>query len=133
MITAPTLQVSSELVFGRRAVAQWGRSAAIDHNKPIMKSKQIFELAVRILGLAFIYHAFTSLPQAVGSVLGSFRDFHLIPFFLTSFLAVWPLLVAYWLLQGAPLLVKIAFPCSSAKPEASPLFSASSPEAPEPN
>jgi hypothetical protein len=71
-----------------------------------MTSKDIFKLAVRLLGLGFLYHGLIGLPVAIPLFFSSAAS--------NSFAAVlmfgWPLLVSYWLLRGAPLLVRIAYP-----------------------
>jgi hypothetical protein len=71
-----------------------------------MTSKDLFKLAIRLLGLGFLYHGLTMLPIVVPMVFSSS--------FLNSIggilMVCWPLLVAYWLLRGAPLLVHIAYP-----------------------
>ena len=77
-----------------------------------MKSKDIFKLAVRILGLAFVYHGLTALPVAASAVFAAAGN--IVSFALTLFMAVWPLAVAYWLLRGAPLIVQIAYPDTTA-------------------
>jgi hypothetical protein len=72
-----------------------------------MKPKDIFSLAVRILGLIFLYHGLLALPSVVplifaGPPVGTFIGGIL--------MVVWPLLVARWLLSGAPLVMRLAFP-----------------------
>ncbi len=78
-----------------------------------MKPKDIFGLAVRLLGLVFLYHGLLALPttllQAVG---GSFWNT------IVGILIVgWPLVVAYRLIRGASPLTRIAYaePPASAK------------------
>jgi len=87
-----------------------------------MKPKDILQLAVRLLGLVFLYHGLRALPLAVGQIIGSFpRDLSLgIPsgfsfrgFLVGVIMAGWPLLVSYWLLRGAPLIMRIAYPDSA--------------------
>jgi hypothetical protein len=70
-----------------------------------MNPKSIFSLAVRILGLVFLYRGLEALP-AVLSIFpaGSFWNF------VNNVVGLaWPFVVAYWLIQGAPLLVRIAY------------------------
>ncbi|MBP7825295.1 MAG: hypothetical protein KA236_01895 [Verrucomicrobia bacterium] len=71
-----------------------------------MKSKDMLQLAVRLLGLVFLYRGLTPLPTLIPMVFsGSVTNL------LISVLMVgWPLLVAYWLLRGAPLILRIAYP-----------------------
>jgi len=71
-----------------------------------MNPKSIFSLAVRILGLFFLFRGLMALP-AILSIFpaGSFGNF------LNNLVAIaWPFVVAYWLIQGAPILVRIAYP-----------------------
>ncbi len=75
-----------------------------------MKAKDIFKLAVRILGLVFIYYGLTALPVAASAVVTALMGAHVLSFFISLVMAGWPLAVAYWLLRGAPLLVHIAYP-----------------------
>jgi hypothetical protein len=71
-----------------------------------MKSKEIFNLAVRLLGLVFLYQALTS-PFAILVALASNSVLGVI---LGILGIVWPLVLAYWLIRGAPLLMRIAYP-----------------------
>jgi hypothetical protein len=82
-----------------------------------MKSKDIFGLAIRLLGLAFLYLGLTSLPTTLGQSFhalmrlpASFNDGSIISW---PFMGIWPFVVAYWLLCGAPPLMRIAYPKSS--------------------
>ncbi len=67
-----------------------------------MKPKDIFSLAIRILGLVFLYHGLSILPMMLS---GGFRNL-----LMAIIMIGWPLLVAYWLLRGAPLLMRLAYP-----------------------
>lgn len=72
-----------------------------------MKAKDIFNLAVRLLGLFFIYLAARLLPAIFGGAE---------PFFVPTILtAAFYVGVAWWLLGGAPLLVKRAYPEASSQ------------------
>ena len=88
-----------------------------------MKPKDVFTLAVRLLGLVFLYHGLRDVPAALGQIAGSFphrigpdmtQHGNLGGFVIGVAMVAWPLLVAYWLLRGAPLVVRIAYPQSSA-------------------
>ena len=72
-----------------------------------MKPKDMFSLAVRILGLAFLYQGLLALPTALRFSLFVANFGNLIAGVLS---VGWPLAVAYWLLRGAPLLMRIAYP-----------------------
>jgi hypothetical protein len=67
-----------------------------------MKGKEIFELAVRLLGLVFLYHGLAEFPGIIAAV----TSFSIIGIIIT----IWPLFVAFWLIQGASWLVNIAYP-----------------------
>jgi hypothetical protein len=73
-----------------------------------MTPKSIFSLAVRLLGLAFLFRGLEALPALLTIFpAGSFGNF------LNNVVAIaWPFVVAYWLIQGAPLVVRIAYPNS---------------------
>ena len=78
-----------------------------------MKSKEIFTLAVRLLGLVFLYHGLQTLPVALAQIIGLFglgmeRNFG--AFLSLVFMTGWPFLVCRWLLHGAPLVMRSAYP-----------------------
>jgi hypothetical protein len=77
-----------------------------------MKSKDVFGVAVRIIGLAFLYQAIAAVPAAVTSIWPTFPRLHIyFSNILPSLWMVgWPLLAAYWLISGAPQLMRIAYP-----------------------
>lgn len=84
-----------------------------------MHSKDLFNLAIRLLGLVFLYHGLRDLPLALAQIAGSFpheigRGVRTIGSFRQFvggiFMVAWPLLVSYWLLRGAPLIQRLAFP-----------------------
>src|SRR5258706_8355375 len=75
-----------------------------------MKPKRIFSIAVRLLGLVFLYHGLQAVPTAVMQFWSSVTSANPGGVFASFALAGWPLLVAYWLLRGAPLLMRIAYP-----------------------
>jgi hypothetical protein len=81
-------------------------SAYVTTIQHTMKPKDIFSLAVRLLGLVFLYHGLSALPSVLSlippSSVGSFVN--------GIIMFAWPLVVAYWLLGGAPLLMCIAYP-----------------------
>jgi hypothetical protein len=74
-----------------------------------MKQKEIFSLAVRLLGLVFLYHGLSVLPGVLPMIFspGSVGNF------VGGILMLgWPLVVAYWLVRGGTPLVRIAYPDS---------------------
>ena len=68
-----------------------------------MNAKEIFQLAVRLLGLAFLYHGLMYAPL----ILVNFSFWSLLP---NLIMTAWPLAVAYWLVRGAPELINLAYP-----------------------
>ena len=81
-----------------------------------MKTRDIFGLAIRLLGLIFLYHGLHSLPVAVAQSFlallrmpASVNDGSIIS---TPFMGLWPLVVALWFFYGAPPLMRIAYPNS---------------------
>jgi len=73
-----------------------------------MTSKSIFSLAVRLLGLVFLFRGLAALPSLLSIFpAGSFWNF-----VNNIVMLAWPFVVAFWLVQGAPLLVRTAYPNS---------------------
>jgi hypothetical protein len=74
-----------------------------------MKSKEIFNVAVRIIGLIFLYQGLSAVPTAIASICPVFPHFiwrNIIPALLV---VGWPLLLAWWLVRGAPWLMGLAY------------------------
>jgi|HubBroStandDraft_6_1064221.scaffolds.fasta_scaffold2568415_1 hypothetical protein len=70
-----------------------------------MTPKSVFIVAVRVLGLVFLFRALVALPEILSIFsTGSFRSSLGI-----IVMIAWPLLLAYWFIRGAPLLVSIAY------------------------
>ncbi len=79
-----------------------------------MNSKDIFSLALRILGLVFLYRGLSGLPIILPTFFGGIGNA------IMCVLTVgWPLLVAWWLLRGAPLIMRLAYPDSDIDTQAS--------------
>jgi len=70
-----------------------------------MKPRSIFKLAVRILGLIFLYHGLSALPEFFQAIFSNFS--HTPGFFL---LIVWPLAVGCFLLRFAPQFTEFFYP-----------------------
>ncbi len=85
-----------------------------------MKPKDIFSLAVRVLGLVFLYHGLLALPGLVSGLWGNFATT-----VMSILVAGWPLLVAYWLLRGAPLIMRLAYPDDGHSDSEHPILGAS--------
>ena len=75
-----------------------------------MKSKELFGLAVRIIGLVFLYQGLASVPTAAASICPVFPHFYFRNLLPSLWLVGWPLAVAYWMVRGAPWLMRLAFP-----------------------
>lgn len=76
-----------------------------------MKPKVIFGLAIRLLGLVFLYQGLSTLsaiiPMIISGSLGSFMGL-----FMTVLMSAWLLALAWWLIGGAPQLINHAYPGS---------------------
>lgn len=89
-----------------------------------MKAKDLFRLAIRILGLVFLYHGLLSVPVTLGGIIhaltrlpASVNDGSII---VVPFVGLWPFAVALWLFYGAPPVSRMAYPENSddRKPDA---------------
>ena len=74
-----------------------------------MKAKDIFGVAVRFIGLLFLYQSLSAVPSAITSVCPAFPHFYWKNLLPSLIVVGWPLLVAYWLVRGAPLLMRLAY------------------------
>lgn len=75
-----------------------------------MKPKDIFGLAVRLIGLLFLYQAVSMVPTAIRSIfLPSFPHIYWSNVLPSLILVGWPLLAAWWLIRGAAPLRKLAY------------------------
>ena len=86
-----------------------------------MKSKEIFTVAVRIIGLAFLYQGLAAVPMAVANFCPVFPHFNFRVLLPSLIVVAWPLAVAWWLVRGAPWLVRLAFPKSEEPTEPLPI------------
>jgi hypothetical protein len=84
-----------------------------------MKFDEIFALVVRVFGLVFLYKGLSTFPTAIQLIFFSGRIGNLVVGVLT---VGWPLLVAAWLLRGAPLLMNLAYPDRGGRSEGSVPF-----------
>jgi hypothetical protein len=75
-----------------------------------MNPKSVFSVAVRLLGLVFLFRGLSSLPE----VLSIFSTGSVGNFLTTAVELAWPFVVAYWLIRGAPLVIRTAYPDSEA-------------------
>ena len=86
-----------------------------------MNSRDLFLLAVRILGLVFLYHGLTALPTTLLSAFVTLFGRSFLGFLGMSFMALWPLLLAFRLIQGAPFVMRLAYPANLLRAEANDL------------
>jgi hypothetical protein len=70
-----------------------------------VKPREIFKLAVRLLGLWFVYLGISNVPSAFVSP-------------LSILFVIWNFLIAWWLLGGASFLVNRAYPDVNREPQA---------------
>jgi len=82
-----------------------------------MKPRDILNLAVRLLGLVFLYQGLQALPPAAIQFCSAISNMNSGGILGCLVMAGWPLLVSYWLLRGAPLILRIAYPDASASTE----------------
>jgi len=75
-----------------------------------MNARDLFLLAVRIVGLVFLYHGLAALPTTLFGAFASLFGRSFLGFLGMSFMALWPLLLAFWLIRGAPFLMRLAYP-----------------------
>ena len=74
----------------------------------MLTPQALFQLAIRVMGLVFLYHGLANLP---GSLLGMFfalKSKSFAGFLGAGFTAFWPLFLAWWLIRGAPWLMRLA-------------------------
>jgi hypothetical protein len=81
--------------------------------------KGIFQLAIRLAGLIFLYHGLMSLPTIIELFLT--KNFKSDVLGLIVFL--WPLVIAWWMIGGATPLANLAYPENSKETAATPFDS----------
>lgn len=82
-----------------------------------MNARDLFQLSVRIVGLVFLYVGLRAIPPALtlllhGSSLSELHTSEPSAFsrIISALVMVgWPMLLAWWLIGGAPLLMRIAY------------------------
>ena len=70
-----------------------------------MKPRDLFKLAVRILGLIFLYRGLILFPTLFTGEFGSGQKA-----FAMILMSAWPLLVAFWLLKFAAGITQFVYP-----------------------
>ncbi len=74
-----------------------------------MTAKDIFGLAIRIIGLFFLYQGLGAIPTAVANFCPVFPYFNFRTLLPSAVMVGWPLLVAWYLVRGAPWLMRLAY------------------------
>lgn len=82
-----------------------------------MKPKDIFNLVLRLIGLLFLYQGLASVPAAVQNFMPVFPHFQFRTLFPSVVLIGWPLFIAWWLIRGAPWIMRIAYPEQTNQPD----------------
>ena len=75
-----------------------------------MKPHDIFNLAMRLIGLIFLYQGLSSVPAAVHNFCPIFPRFNFGSLLPSLLLVGWPMAVGLWLIKGAPWLMRWAYP-----------------------
>ena len=74
-----------------------------------MKAKDIFGLVIRIFGIVFLYQGLNYVPSAINSICPAFPHFLWRNIFPSVLMVGWPLAIGYWLIRGAPWLMRLAY------------------------
>ena len=74
-----------------------------------MKAQDMFGLAIRLIGLVFLYQSLSSVPTAINSICPLFPHFYWTNVFPSVILVGWPLLAAYILLRHTPRLIDFSY------------------------
>jgi hypothetical protein len=77
------------------------------HHKQNMTPRNLFKLAVRLLGLVFLYHGLIFFPTLFTGIFGSATNA-----FVMILMFVWPVVVAFCLLGFAPKITDFFYPKS---------------------
>ncbi|PWU17247.1 MAG: hypothetical protein C5B50_11685 [Verrucomicrobia bacterium] len=75
----------------------------------LLATRVIFNLIVRLIGLIFLYQGLTSVPIAVENFRSLMPHFMFPNFVRALWLVGWPFLIAWWMVRGAPWLMRLAF------------------------
>ena len=85
-----------------------------------MKARDMFGLAVRLIGLVFLYQGLAGVPMAVAAFCPRFPHFIWTNLFSGIIMVGWPLIVAYWMVRGAPPLMRLAYSGEATAGESAP-------------
>jgi len=75
-----------------------------------MKAPQIFGLALRLTGLIFLYYALSAFPGGLFKMLDRLVTLSLWALIQTIVGIIWPFILAWWFLRGAPLVMRLTYP-----------------------
>lgn len=75
-----------------------------------MKAPQIFGLALRLTGLIFLYYALSGLPGSLFKMVDRLVTLSLWALLQTIVGIIWPYILAWWFLRGAPFVMQLAYP-----------------------
>lgn len=89
--------------------------------------QDIFGLVVRVIGVVFVYQGLSSVPNAVNSICPVFPHFLFRNIFPSLLLVGWPLLIGFWLIRGAPFLMRLAYGNSVRESDTRPASQRSTP------
>ncbi len=81
--------------------------------------QDIFGLIVRVIGVVFVYQGLSSVPNAINSICPVFPHFLFRNIFPSLLLVGWPLLIGFWLIRGAPFLMRLAYGNAGREPDTS--------------
>lgn len=88
-----------------------------------MTAKDVFSVAIRIVGLLFLYQGLSAIPAALMNFCPIFPHFNFRSLVPSLFLIGWPLAVAWYLVKGAPWLMKLAYGDGTKTPNRAPFDS----------
>jgi|GEM_PF-2669079 len=78
-----------------------------------MNAPQLFSLALRLTGLIFLYFALAGLPGGIFKLLDHLVAFNLWAVIKVIVGIIWPFLMAWYFLRGAPFVQHLAYPNSA--------------------
>ena len=80
-----------------------------------MKEKDMFALAVRILGLVFLYQGLSRIPEGIAQCVLLVLDSKTTSIGGASVDFAYRLSLGFWLVRGSPLLMHIAYPAEKSE------------------
>jgi hypothetical protein len=80
-----------------------------------MTARDLFQLAVQLLGLAFLYHGILGFPSYLGVLYTAFGAHSLFAILQAIVSAGLPLIAGYWCVRAENPLVRLAYPESGTR------------------